>query len=892
MTLASQHRCPFPPELAMKHDRPNSSAKTFAILLIGFLASASNAEEFTYERDIRPIFKTHCFQCHGEGGELQGGLDVRLRRLIAKGGDSGEAFTAGKPEESLLVQRLLDGDMPPEEVALRPTAEEIETIQRWIAGGAIASRPEPEDLDPDNYITEEERAFWSFQPVRREQPPEVKSAARVRTPIDQFIIAKLEANNLSISGDADARTIVRRVYFDLLGLPPTPQEVDAVVNDSSANAYDRMLERVLSSPRYGERWGRHWLDVAGYADSEGYTEDDPVRPYVYKYRDYVIRAFNDDKPFDDFVIEQLAGDELLSPPFENLTADQAEKLVATGFLRMAPDGTGVGGVDQNLARNDVMAKTIEIVSTSILGLTVGCAQCHNHRYDPISHEDYHAIRAIFEPSLDWKNWLAPAKRRVSLYTDADRAKAAEIEAEAKKILDERTKKQDEFIEATFQRELAKLDVSLREPITVARNTPDKERTAEQKNLLKKHPSVNVTASSLYLYDKKAADELKKMADKADDIRKAKPQEEFVRAVWEPAGKAPPATFLFHRGDYEQPKQEIAPRELTVLTSARTNNLPQNDDSRPTSGRRLAYAKWLASGEHPLTARVIVNRIWLNHFGQGLVPTPGDFGALGVAPTHPELLDWLASEFVASGWSVKQLHRLIMTSTTYRQASLHHDEGDAVDVDNLLYWRMPVRRLEAEALRDTVLAITDKLNNKAFGPAVPVMTDQVGQFVIGKENLNAGRPGAVIPMNGEDLRRSIYIESRRSRPLSIMEPFDLPRMEPNCTSRNASTVSPQSLLLMNSEFAIEQASQFAKRVQRDAGEGVSDQITLAWQLAFAATPTEEEISEAMSFLEEQTKHFASNPLPATKGKKHVTPADEALASFCHALLSSNRFLYID
>ena len=868
------------------------SVQALAIALASVLAATLTGEEVTYEKQVRPILKTHCFQCHGEGGELQGGLDVRLRRLIAKGGESGEAVVAGQPAESLLLQRLLDGDMPPEEVALRPSADEIATIEHWIAGGAVASREEPDDLNPDNYITEEERTFWAFQPVSRQQPPDVQAADRVRAPIDRFIIAKLEANQLSISPDADPRTLVRRVYFDLLGLPPTPEEVDAFVNDASPDAYERLLDRVLRSPHYGERWGRHWLDVAGYADSEGYTEDDPVRPHVYKYRDYVIRSFNDDKPCDQFVVEQLAGDELLTPPFENLIPEQAEKLVATGFLRMAPDGTGVGGIDQNLARNDVMTKTIEIVSTSLLGLTVGCAQCHNHRYDPISHQDYYAFRAIFEPSLDWKNWLVPAKHLVSLYTDADRAKSAEIEADAQKLLNERTKKQDEYIEATFQRELVKLEEGLREPINVARNTPDKERTPAQQKLLKEHPSVNVSAGSLYLYDKKAADELKEMADKANDIRKQKPKEEFVRAVWEPVGKTPPATFLFHRGDHEQPKQEVAPRELTVLASARTVELSTKRDELPTSGRRLAYARWLTSGEHPLTARVIVNRMWLNHFGQGIVPTPGDFGALGVAPTHPELLDWLASEFVASGWSVKQLHRLIMTSTTYRQASLHHNEGDAVDADNLLYWRMPVRRLEAEVLRDAVLAITGELNDKAFGPAVPVMTDQVGQFVIGQENLDAGRPGAVIPMQGEDLRRSIYIQSRRSRPLSILEPFDLPRMEPNCTSRNASTVSPQSLLLMNSEFAIERASQFAQRVQRGAGDDVSAQVKLAWQLVYASMPIDDELAAALAFIEDQTTQFAADPLPEMKDKRKATPDDEALASFCHALLSSNRFLYVD
>jgi mono/diheme cytochrome c family protein len=863
-----------------------------SLLLTSLAAAHGKSEEVTYEKHVRPILKTHCFQCHGEGGELKGGFDVRLRRLIAKGGESGTAIEPGKPEESLLFERVSNGEMPPEEVALRPTEKEIATIEQWIASGAKARFAEPDDLDADNYITEEERSYWAFQPGGRHDPPTITQHDRVRTSIDRFLLSKLEANELGFSADADKRTLVRRIYFDLLGLPPPPEEAAAFVNDDSPAAYSRLLDRVLDSPHYGERWGRHWLDVAGYADSEGYTEDDPIRPNAYKYRDYVIKAFNDDKPFDQFIIEQLAGDELLTPPFENLTPEQADKLIATGFLRMAPDGTGAGGVDQNTARNDVVAKTIEITSTSLLGLTVGCAQCHNHRYDPISQADYYSIRAIFEPSLDWKNWLAPNKRQVSLYTDADRAKSAEIETEAQKILAERTTKQNEFIQATFEKELVKLEESLRGPIRKARETPDKERTPEQKKLLKEHPSVNVSAGSLYLYDSKAAAELKKMQEKADGVRATKPKEEFVRAVWETAGKELPKTFLFHRGDHEQPKQELTPRELTVLTSAKSIDLPVNDDSRSTSGRRLAYANWLTSSEHPLVARVIVNRIWLNHFGRGLVPTPGDFGALGSEPTHPKLLDWLAGEFVSSGWSVKHLHRLIMTSTAYRQTSLRRAEGDAVDADNLLYWRMPIRRLEAEVLRDTALAVSGELNAKPFGPAVPVMADRVGQFVIGQENLNAGRPGVVLPMKGEDFRRSVYIQARRSRPLSVMAPFDLPRMEPNCTARSASTVSPQSLMLMNSSFAVSRANKFAERVQREASGGVSAQVKLAWQLAFAAEPTDEELGEAASFLESQTKHFAAHPLPESKDKTKTLPQQEALASLCHALLSSNRFLYID
>ncbi len=666
--------------------------------------------------------------------------------------------------------------------------------------------------------------------------------------------------------------MVRRVYFDLLGLPPSPAEAEAFLVDASPDAFERLVDRVLNSPRYGERWGRHWLDVAGYADSEGYTEDDAVRPYAYKYRDYVIRAFNDDKPFDQFIVEQLAGDELLPQPLKNLTAPQAEKLVATGFLRMAPDGTGARDVDQTVARNDVMAKTVEIVSTSLLGLTVGCAQCHNHRYDPISHEDYHAFRAIFEPALDWKNWRAPKDHRVSLYTDEDRARAKELEAESKRLLKERTKKQEEYIEATFQRELEKLDEALREPIAAARSTPEKQRTSEQLELLRRHPSVNVTASSLYLYDKKAADDLKKMAEQAQAVLAKKPPEEFVRAVWESADAPPPTTFLFHRGDPEQPQQEVAPRELMILTAVEDspiNKLPVDEATLPSSGRRLAYARWLTSGEHPLVARVIVNRIWMHHFGQALVPTPGDFGALGVEPTHPELLDWLASEFVAHQWSVKHLHRLIMNSTVYRQASLHHHQADAIDGENLLYWRMPVRRLEAEILRDAALATSGELHLKPFGPAVPVMADRVGQFVIGRENLNAGRPGAELPMHGEDLRRSIYVQVRRSRPLSVLAPFDLPRMEPNCVARKASTVSPQSLVLMNSPFTLARAQHFAARLIR-AEHDPRARIRLAFQLAFAAEPSDEDVADAQAFLAEQTTYFAKHPAQQRRSSARLRP----------------------
>ncbi|MBI1314341.1 DUF1549 domain-containing protein [bacterium] len=796
--------------------------------------------------------------------------------------------------------------MPPvEDESKKVTATELKTIEQWIAQGANIARPEPESLADEVYLTEEERSFWSFQPVRRPEVPTVKPGDQVRTPIDAFVLRKLAAQGFSLSPDADRVTLLRRVSFDLLGLPPAPEMVREFVEDDAPDAYERLIDRLLATPDYGDRWGRHWLDVAGYADSEGYTIDDVERAWAWKYRDWVIQSLNADKPFDEFIREQLAGDEMVKPPYAELPAEDIAKLIATGFLRMAPDGTGGGADDVNVAKNEVIAETIKIVSSSLLGLTVGCAQCHDHRYDPIPQSDYYRLRAIFEPAYDWKQWRAPNARRVSLYTDAAKAKAAEIEAKAKTILDERTKKQNEFIEATFEKELAKLPEEMQPAAREARDTDAKKRTPEQKELMKKYPSLNVSAGSLYLYDKKAADELQKMADEAAVLRETKPKEEFVRALTEVPGSVP-KTFFFARGDHEQPKQELEPAGLTVLNdSSESAKLPLNDAQLPTTGRRLAWAQRLTSGEHPLVARVLVNRVWMQHFGRGLVSTPGDFGYLGIRPTHPELLDWMASEFVASGWSLKHLHRLILTSSVYRQAGASSAAAaptsdlrlpTSIDPDNALYWQFPLRRLQAETVRDAVLAVTGDLNPKRYGEPVPVMADLVGQFVIGKENLNAGRPGAVIPMNGEEHRKSIFVQWRRSRPLTVLDTFDLPRMEPNCELRNASTVATQSLFLMNSTFVTDMAEDFAVRVRREAGTNPGEQVRLAWQLALTRGPTDEEINDALAFLEQQTQHFADKPVmvrdAATKKDVPRDAGEVALANLCQLLLSSNEFLYVD
>lgn len=830
-----------------------------------------------------------------------GGLDLRLRRLIVDGGESGEAIVPGSSDDSLLYQYISSDEMPPEEIDKRLTQDEISIVRRWIDNGARTLRSEPEQIGEGAYYTEQERSFWFFQPIQSPEPPQVSSAGQVSNPIDQFLLARLEQQGLTFSAAADRITLIRRAYFDLLGFPPSPQQVAAFLADKSPDAYSRLVDQLLSSPHYGERWGRHWLDVAGYADSEGVTDEDTVRPHAFRYRDWVIRSIDADLPLNQFVLEQLAGDELIGRDLENLTPDEVGKLTATGFLRMAPDGTGAGDLEQGVARNAVVSETIKIVSTGLLGLTVGCAQCHNHRYDPISHADYYRFRALFEPSLDWQNWVAPQGRRVSLYTDADRTRAAEVEAEAKLIEVERTTKQEQYIQQTFEKELAKLPEELREPIILARTTAEKERTDEQKKLLMDHPSVNVSAGSLYLYDQKAADDLKTYADKAAAKRSTKPEERFVRAFTEPKDKDPPPTFVFKRGDHDQPAQQVQPGELPIVQGDNPLAIAANDETLPSTGRRLAYARWLTSDSHPLLSRVLANRIWMHHFGRGIVNTPGDFGFLGERPTHPELLDWLADQLIKQGWSLKRMHRLMMLSTAYQQSTSRTAETDAVDADNRYLSRMTVRRLDAETLRDSILVVNGTLNVRRFGPPVPVMADRVGQFVIGIENLNAGRPGAVLDMKGEDLRRSVFVQVRRSRPLGTLSTFDMAMPEPNCTIRSSSTVAPQALMMMNGRFIRSQSIDMAERIKRDAGDELAAQVVLAWQLVYSRDPLEPERAAAIQLLEQLAELFReaiANPEKEagsadnlTEPKTSEDPLIEALATLCQALIGSNEFLYV-
>ena len=763
-----------------------------------------------FERDIRPVFREFCFDCHGATEKLAGGLDLRLVRFLKKGGDSGPAIVVGKAAASLLLERIAAGEMPPE--GSHVPEKKIALIRRWIEQGAAVVRAEPESLEPGIPITQEERAYWAFQRLKRSPladrtvdgagdgskagaanagpPTNGTGAGEVRTPIDALLLAAMP-DGLTFSVDADRETLVKRVYFDLLGLPPTSGELARWTDDPAADWYESMVDVVLDSPHYGERWARHWLDVAGYADSEGFTTADAARPWAWKYRDYVIRSLNADKPFDQFVAEQLAGDELAGPAHGDWTAEQVELLTAVGFLRMAADGTGSGDNSPE-ARNRVVADTVKIVGSSLLGLSLQCAQCHDHRYDPISQADYFSIRAVFDPALDWQAWKAPSSRLVSLYTAADRKLAAEVEQEAQAVAQQKSQKQQEYMQQALEKELMKYDEPLRTQLRTAYKAPAKERSDEQKQLLKKHPSVNITPGVLYQYLPKAAEELKKLDQKIAEIRKKKPTEEFVRSLREAPGHVP-ATHIFHRGDHQQPLREVEPGGLSVLApEGERIRFPSNDATLPTTGRRLAFARWLANKQNPVMARVIANRVWMHHFGRGIVATPGDFGKLGAAPTHPELLDWLADELQSNGWSLKSLHRKILLSTAWRQSSQGDPQRQAIDPENRFYWRKPLQRLDAEVLRDRMLAASDSLSRELFGPPQGVVEDDTGQVLV----------------EGNQTRRSIYVRVRRSQPVAMLQSFDAPVMTINCERRPVSTVATQSLMLLNGKFAIEQAERMA------------------------------------------------------------------------------------
>jgi hypothetical protein len=870
--------------------------------IAGRAANAAVAEspQLTFEKDIKPILRAHCLDCHGGVEGKKGKLDLRLVRTMVSGGETGAAIEPGNPDESYLVARIEDGEMPPKGAGLKP--EELKKLKDWIAAGAKTARaePAPESLGVTLGLTAEERAYWAFQPIVQAPVPQVKGAEVARTAIDRFLLARLEPLGLSFRPDADKTTLIRRVTLDLTGLPPSPAEVREFLADTRPDAYERLVDRLLASPRYGERWARHWMDVAGYADSDGGSAADTDRPHAWRYRDWLIRAFNDDKPLDRFLLEQMAGDELVPRPWTNLSKPQVDLLTATGFLRMPADPTAADYSE--IARNQVMADTIKVVTSTTLGLSVACAQCHDHRYDPISHVDYYRLRAMFEPALHWEGYRQPGARVLSLYSDRDRDTAAKVEAEVKPLAEKREAYQADAMKRALAKELEKYQEPLKGQLKAAADTPADKRTPEMNKLLDANPSVKISPGVLYQYLPDAAEELKKMDAAIAAVRAKKPPENFIAIYDEPAGKAPPATKRLHRGDYRQPLEEV---QAGVPEVMKPEGAALNIDARPetghSTGRRLAFARWLFSDENPLTARVLANRIWMHHFGRGLVATAGEFGKLGEPPTHPELLDHLASELKRNSWRTKSLHRAIVTSTAYRQESardMSTASGEA-DADGRWLSRYPVHRLEAETIRDRVLAASGRLDTQMFGPPVDVQADDSGQVVIA----------------GESPRRSIYVKQKRSQPVSLMAAFDAPVMETHCERRTSATVATQSLMLLNGAFVLEEAKKLATaaldgqfapvltdadrlKAANGASESVAGEpanlaasVATVWERAYSRAATEGELKAAVGFVRD---HVRANA-PVAPGLKAEDPKSRfatALAHLSQTLTASNEFLYVD
>ncbi len=851
------------------------------------------------QRDVIPLMLLHCTACHGQRIQ-EAGLDLRSKGTMLKGGKSGPAIVPGKPDESLIVQRIRAREMPPSEreveASLRPMSTRgLEQLVQWIALGA----PEVDGDDRDGgngsdpLVSEEDRRFWSFQPPRATPPPLPDSSdpSRLHNPVDAFISAKLEEKGLGLSPEADRLTLIRRASFDLTGLPPESEEVRRFLADPDPAAYEALVERLLASPRYGERWGRHWLDLVGYSD----------RRHAWRYRDYVIRSLNAGKPYDRFLLEQLAGDELADLSSQSvLTREAMDNLVATGFLRMVNDVTGNRLTNFVSHRIQVISEQIQIFSSSLMGLTMGCARCHNHKFDPIPQRDYYRLAALFKGAFDEHDWLPPAitddpnrpmlakeTRVLPFFTPMANPFRLHEESARRQSHNGRINGAIESLQAALKLKakpvkerfinlrLAELPEELRPDLRAMLDTPPEDRTPAQKELAGKYEQgLKIRFSDLEDIDpdyRKASEET---AGKVKLLRARLRPEPLIRALWDRGSPSP--TYILRRGDPMSPGRWVEPGVPAVLTPGRSPlAITPPWEGAPKTGRRLALARWLVSPDHPLTARVMVNRLWKHHFGRGIVSTLGNFGRTGARPTHPELLDWLALEFIRQDWSPKAMHRLIMTSSTYRQSSKVTPLHERLDPENLRLSRMPLRRMDAEVLRDTLFLVSDRLDQTPGGLPDPVLQRKDGL-------------ATAVPTPG-GWRRSIYIAQQTSHRMgtsnpTILDTFDFPEMTPNCLERVESTVVPQALHLLNDPTVRKLADSLAGRVRREAGSDPARQIEQAYWIVLNRPPTSEEQSVSRQALERLGKSVEN------AGGREV--AEQALAKFCHTLLNSAGFLYID
>ncbi|MBY0505542.1 MAG: PSD1 and planctomycete cytochrome C domain-containing protein [Bryobacteraceae bacterium] len=836
------------------------------------LALAANAADFN--RDIAPVLTARCLKCHGAALQLSG-LDLRTREAALRGGAHGPALVPADPAKSPLY-RMISGELKPAmPMDGKLTPAEIESFRAWIAEGAAWGTVAAKDAAADLLALENSplppnaRDWWSFRPLATSAPPAPGH------PIDAFVNAKLK--DLVPAGPADRRTLIRRASLDLTGLPPTPSEVEAFVKDTSPRAWETVIDRLLASPHYGERWGRHWLDLARYADSNGF-EHDFDRPNAYRYRDYVIRSFNSHKPYDQFLREQLAGDELPEVTHDTLTA--------TGFLRNYAK-VGFREKDNPEFRYEYLDDMIATVGRGLLGLTVQCARCHNHKFDPIPQRDYYRLQATLFGVVEVDHPLvSPAE--AAAYQTANARIDAEVQQRRQAIANLEQPYRAQLLPAKYKR----FPPNVQEAIA----TPEAQRTPGQVLLANQVTRTVQVPVAEILKIASAADLRQMEALKAEIAQYERQRPARIPMAMgitdgdyrytpdgagdEPApGKGvkqtatggsflhngvgkyqPPPAYFLHHGDLNSRGSEMQPGFASVASTAATPVALPPANGR-TSGRRLALAEWLVSPENPLAARVIVNRVWHHHFGRGLFSSLDNVGKMGDAPTHPELLDYLARNFRENGWNFKQLHKLILTSAAYQRSSQDENPVNlAADPRNLLLWRYRAHRLEAEAVRDQILAVSGALRRELYGPAVfpPLAPEVLAQMKNGiwKEQAEEAT-----------FRRSVYVYRKRGLPFPMFEVFDLPDQNISCGGRAVSTVPTQSLTLMNNAFVLGQAKLFAARL-REAHASPEAQIEAAYQLTLARPPQAEERRLALEYLRFGT-----------------------LEGFAHVLLNLNEFVYL-
>jgi hypothetical protein len=737
--------------------------------------------------------------------------------------------------------------------------------------GAVLAAPAAESSEKSEF-TPAQRQLWSFQKVVRPADPPVKAREWVRTPVDAFVLNKLEAKGLKPSKAADRVTLIRRASLDLLGLLPAPEEVQAFTSDRSPNAWEKLVDRLLASPHYGERWGRHWLDVARFAESQGFKADE-TRPDAWRYRDYVIQSFNNDKPYDRFIREQIAGDELWP--------DSAEAKIATAFNRHYPDEYNARNLMQR--RQEILNEITNVVGSAFLGLTVECAQCHNHKFDPISHKDYYSLQAFFANTAPDDRITIASPREVQEHEQklaVWEGKTREIREEISAILAPARKKiWDEFFD--------KYPPEVQEAIT----KPAGERTPYESQLYHQAKLYIEPAKDDVVRSLKGADKARyqALAKKLQEFASLYPDDLPRGAGMRDISAQAPVTYVLAGGTYLGRQEPVQPAFLSALSSESPKIQPSADGS--TTGRRTALANWLASPENPLTARVMANRVWYYHFGQGLAPSPNDFGAMGGRPSHPELLDWLASEFVRNQWSVKKLHKLILMSNTYQQDSAYRDDAAKQDAKNRLMWRFPRNRLEAEAIRDSAIQVAGVLNTKIGGPSV---------FPILPENMLTPRGGwSKQPSTDENYRRSVYVFVRRNTPYPLLKALDFPDTNMSCGRRDRTITAPQALALLNDRATVDWAQNFAGRVIGKAGLDMKAQVETAYELAYSRKPDGWETDTVLTFLEKQAGLIRdriakgeSIALPPNVPEKAEPARMAALVDFCHTILNSNEFVYQD